>query len=131
MARSYSRLGFLSKSRPTKGHHTRLWPWTVRTAFTHDINLVYSMCSRSAFRVSWCSSCGDVRAYSFAQRVESRETIGLRRSSCTVRGVRGGVTSVTRSAKIGNDAKRDVSQQLFSVPCCKRVELGQHITYQS
>ena len=41
------------------------------------LNLVYSTYSRSAFRVSRCCSCGDVPAYSFGQRVENRETIGL------------------------------------------------------
>jgi acetyl esterase/lipase len=53
---------------------------------------------RPTFRVSRCSSCGGVQAYSFAQRAGNRKAIGLRRGGCTVPGVSNGMTSVMRSA---------------------------------
>ena len=85
-----------------------------------DHPCVLNLFTISAFRVSRCGSCGDVQAYSFAQRAENWEAIGLRRSSCTVPGARNSVTSVPKDA-------RRISQYLTSVMCCKQVEQGHHV----
>lgn len=60
------------------------------------------------------------------QRADNWETIGLRRSSCTVPSIRNSVISVPRCTKIVNEARR-VSQYLISVMCCKQLEQGQHV----